>query len=74
MHMQPMTSKELEYIVDSMSNEDLLIKHNAAVAASIKLPAASQLCSEMVSIHRRHYDLLLQSLYQHQEAAPTQPQ
>lgn len=72
--MQPMTAKELEYVVDSMSNEDLLIKQCTAVATAAKTPALRSLCAQMVQTHQQHYDSLLHALSHHQQIAPTQPQ
>jgi len=72
--MQAITAKELEYIVDSMSNEDLLMKQCAAVAAAGTTPALRSLCSQMVQTHQQHYDSLLHALSHHQQLAPTQPQ
>jgi len=72
--LEAMTAKELDYISDSMSNEDLLMKQCAAVAASAATPALRQLCSQMVQTHQEHYDSLMQTLSQHQQLAPTQPQ
>lgn len=73
LEMQAMTAKELEYIADSMSNEDLLIKQCAASAASIMNPQLQQVCAHMVNVHMQHYSTLLNALQQHQHLAPTQP-
>lgn len=72
--MQPMTAKELEYIADSMSNEDLLIKQCAATAATATNPQLQQICTHMVDVHMQHYSTLLNALQQKQSVAPTQPQ
>ncbi|WP_028548364.1 hypothetical protein [Paenibacillus sp. UNC451MF] len=71
---QPLTSKELDYIVDSMSNEDLLIKQCAVLTSTTHNPATHSLCMEMVSLHKQHYQSLMQSLHQHMQLAPMQPQ
>lgn len=71
---QPLTAKELEYIVDSMSNEDLLMKHSAVLASSTNHLATHSLCMEMVSLHKQHYQTLMHSLHQHMQLAPMQPQ
>ncbi|WP_282935296.1 hypothetical protein [Paenibacillus sp. RC67] len=71
---QPLTGKELNYIVDSMSNEDLLMKQCAILASSTQQPATHSLCMEMVSLHQQHCEALMQSLYQHTQLAPMQPQ
>ncbi len=72
--MQAITAKELEYIADSMSNEDLLIKQCAIGAATITNPQLRQACSHMVDVHTQHYNTLLSSLQEHQPLAPAQPQ
>lgn len=72
--MQPITAKELEYIVDSMSNEDLLMKQCAALAATTGNQTLRQLSLQMVHNHQQHYQTLLSSIQQHQQLAPTQPQ
>ncbi|OXS53895.1 hypothetical protein B1A99_28780 [Cohnella sp. CIP 111063] len=72
--MQAITAKELEYIADSMSNEDLLIKQCAVGAATITNPQLRQTCSHMINVHTQHYNTLLSSLQQHQAIAPAQPQ
>ncbi|MBL0389316.1 hypothetical protein JJB07_22245 [Tumebacillus sp. ITR2] len=71
--MQPLTAKELEYIADSMSNEDLLIKQCAAAASSVQNPQLAQLAMQMAQRHQMHYNYLLNTLQQHQQLAPTQP-
>lgn len=74
MMMLPMTAKELEYVVDSMSNEDLLMKQCVAVATAAGNPALRNLCAQMVQTHQQHYDTLLHAIQYHQQLAPTQPQ
>lgn len=74
MPIQAITAKELEYIADSLSNEDLLIKQCAVAAASIVNQQLKQACSHMVDVHTQHYGTLLNSLQQHQAIAPAQPQ
>lgn len=72
--MQPITAKELEYIADSMSNEDLLIKQCAVAASTIGNSQVQQVCSGMINSHKQHYETLLNALQQHQSLAPAQPQ
>ncbi|WP_141504005.1 hypothetical protein [Paenibacillus luteus] len=72
--IQPMTGKELEYIADSMSNEDLLMKQCAAVVATGTTPALRNLCSQMLQTHQQHFDSLMHAISHHQQMAPTQPQ
>lgn len=71
--MQPMTAKELEYIVDSMSNEDLLMKQCATVVSIAATPAIRDCCAQMIQMHQLHYDSLLHAIHHHQQVAPTQP-
>lgn len=72
--MQAMTAKELEYVADSMSNEDLLLKQNAVLASSSTNPALRQTAQQFIAVHQQHYQTLLQALHQHAGMAPTQPQ
>ncbi|SFE47141.1 hypothetical protein SAMN05216378_3233 [Paenibacillus catalpae] len=72
--LQALTAKELEYIADSMSNEDLLIKQNALLASLATNPALRQAGMAELQTHQQHYQTLLQALQQHQHLAPTQPQ
>ncbi|GFN30916.1 hypothetical protein [Paenibacillus xylaniclasticus] len=70
----PITAKELEYIADSMSNEDLLLKQNAVLASSSSNQALSQIAQQFITTHQQHYQTLLQTLHQSAGIAPTQPQ
>jgi len=68
--MQPMTNKELEYVIDSMSNEDLLMKTSAAAAAASTHPEVKRCCEQMTKLHQTNYNTLMQALQQHQSVAP----
>lgn len=70
--LQPLTSKELDYIVDCISNESSLAKHCAATAASIQNPSVQQAVLGFMHKHESHMDTLVQSLQSHQGVAPTQ--
>ncbi|MFN7252700.1 MAG: hypothetical protein ACK4M9_18295 [Anaerobacillus sp.] len=72
--MQPLTTKEMEYIVDSMSNEDLLIKQCIATMSQTQNPAVKNLCQQSLATHQQHYNQLLQSLQQHLTVAPMNQQ
>ncbi|MCE3199845.1 hypothetical protein [Paenibacillus sonchi] len=72
--MQPLSGKELDYIADSISNEDLLIKQLAATAGSTQNSTVSQICNQQIQSHTHHLGVLVQLLQQHQQYAPTQPQ
>lgn len=72
--MKPLSMKELEYIVDSISNEDLLMKQCAATAASTSNATIQRTLVQMVSAHQQHMNLLVQSLQQHAQIAPTHAQ
>ncbi|WP_308635627.1 hypothetical protein [Paenibacillus silvisoli] len=72
--MQPVTAKELEYLADSLSNEDLLLKQNAVMAASATNGVLRQAAAHMIQTHQQHTQMLLQAITQHQHMAPTQPQ
>lgn len=68
--MQAMTNKELEYVIDSMSNEDLLMKSCAAAAAVSTHPQVKSCLEQMTNTHQTNYNTLLQALQQHQSVAP----
>ncbi|WP_019240254.1 MULTISPECIES: hypothetical protein [Bacillus] len=68
--MKPLTAKEVEYIVDSMSNEDLLIKQCVSAAAQSKNIAVQQICVQLLVQHKKHYQDLLTLLQQHTAIAP----
>ncbi|WP_410512162.1 hypothetical protein PaeBR_19315 [Paenibacillus sp. BR2-3] len=72
--MQPLTQKELEYIADSISNEDLLIKQLAATAGTTQNTTVRQMCMQHLQSHTHHMNALTQLIQQHQQYAPTQPQ
>ncbi|CAM3408611.1 hypothetical protein [Paenibacillus lupini] len=72
--LQALTAKELEYIADSLSNEDLLIKQNALLASLAMNPQLRQAGASELQTHQHHYQMLMQALQQHQHMAPTQPQ
>ncbi|WP_195572006.1 hypothetical protein [Paenibacillus sp. 1001270B_150601_E10] len=74
MNMRPLSGKELEYIVDSISNEDLLLKQAAATAASQVHPEVNQLLTNFIQMHQQHIHTLTNAIAQHAQMAPTQPQ
>ncbi|WP_219836611.1 hypothetical protein [Paenibacillus sp. R14(2021)] len=69
-----MTAKELEYIADSMSNEDLLLKQCTVAAATVQNPEIKQTVNQFKDKHNQHYQTLLSMMEQHRTMAPTQPQ
>lgn len=71
---QPLTAKELEYIADSLSNEDMMIKLCATAAATSQNQQLQQMASHFENVHSQHYQTLLQTLQHHQPIAPTQIQ
>lgn len=60
----------MEYIVDSMSNEDLLIKQCVAAAAQSPNLAVQQICGQLLTRHQQHYQGLLTLLQHHTAIAP----
>ncbi|MBY0012980.1 hypothetical protein [Paenibacillus typhae] len=72
--MQALSGKELEYIADSISNEDLLIKQLAATAGTTQNQTVQQICVQQIQSHTQHMNALIQLMQQHQQYAPTQPQ
>lgn len=73
-HMQPLTTKELAYISDSITNENLLIKQCAATAATTQNTIIQQACLTYIRNLDSHLDQLVQSLEAHQQLAPAQIQ
>jgi hypothetical protein len=73
MLQQPLTGKELQYVVDSMANEDLLIKQCAMAASQSQNAAVRQPLLDMMQAHHQHYHALLNVLNQHMQSAPQQP-
>ncbi len=73
-HMQALSGKELEYIADSISNEDLLIKQLAATAGTTQNQTVQQICVRQIQSYTQHMNSLIQLMQQHQQYAPTQPQ
>ncbi|GGF74202.1 hypothetical protein GCM10010912_19300 [Paenibacillus albidus] len=72
--MQALSGKELEYISDSISNEDMLIKQFAATAATTQNNSVRQLCMQHLQSHTEYMGKLADLLQQHQQYAPTAPQ
>ncbi len=72
--MQPLTSKEMSYISDSLSNEDLLMKQSAHLAAISQHPQVRQVFTQLVQRHQQHHQHLMQELQNHQTVAPSQLQ
>ncbi|WP_055109019.1 hypothetical protein [Paenibacillus ihumii] len=70
--MQPLTAKELEYISDSISNEEMLLKMTAAASAVSQNPSVQSVISRQISAHEQHMNQLIQALSQHQPLAPAQ--
>lgn len=68
--MKPLSAKELEYVVDSMSNEDLLIKQCISAGAQSQNPAVKQICQQLAQKHTQHYQTLMSILEQHVSIAP----
>ncbi|MGG6312481.1 hypothetical protein [Paenibacillus macerans] len=69
--MQPLSMKELDYIADSISNEDMLCKLCTAAAALSQNMEIGQSMLEHIRVHERHLQMLTESLRQHQMMAPT---
>jgi 23S rRNA maturation mini-RNase III len=72
--MQALSPKELNYIADSISNEELLIKQCAATASISHNPQIQQALNQYVRSHEQHLNILVNALQQHQSIAPTQTQ
>ncbi|WP_339316523.1 hypothetical protein [Paenibacillus sp. FSL R10-2734] len=72
--MQALSGKELEYIADSISNEDLLLKQCAATAGTTQNEQVRQICMQHMQNHTQNMATLTQLIQQHQQYAPTSPQ
>lgn len=72
--MQALSGKELEYIADSISNEDLLIKQCAATAGTTQNEQVRQICIQHMQNHTQNLAALTQLISQHQQYAPVSPQ
>lgn len=70
--MQPISNKELEYISDCISNEDLLLKQCVAAVVVSQNPTISQAMSQHIQTHEQNLNKLTGALQQHQNIAPTQ--
>ncbi|WP_445489076.1 hypothetical protein [Niallia sp. 03133] len=68
--VQPLTGKELEYMADCMSNEDLLIKQAIVALTHVQNPAVQQLFTQAAKQHQQHYQQLLTAVQQHASIAP----
>ena len=69
--MQPLSLKELDYIADSISNEEMLSKLCAAAASVSQNFEIEQAMLEHIRAHEHHLHLLTDALRQHQMAAPS---
>ncbi|SDF83747.1 hypothetical protein SAMN04488542_11838 [Fontibacillus panacisegetis] len=58
MQMQPLSSKELNYIADSIANEDSLIKLCTAAASVCTNAQIGQELSEHIQCHEKHLQTL----------------
>lgn len=70
--MQPLTAKELEYISDSISNEEMLLKLTSAVSVISQNAQNQSVIMNQIRTHENHINQLTQALTQHQPLAPTQ--
>lgn len=68
------SNKELNYIADSITNEDLLVKQMASTASLSQNSSIQQALLQHIQTHSSHLQKLVQSLEQLQSQAPTQPQ
>ncbi|GIP22478.1 MULTISPECIES: hypothetical protein [Paenibacillus] len=73
-NLQPLTTKELNYIADSIMNEDLLIKQSVAAAAVSHSNQVQQALNQYIQTHQKHLSMLEESLKAHQNVAPSQTQ
>lgn len=72
--MQALSCKELEYISDCISNEDMQIKLCSTIAATTQNQAIRQTCQQQVQTHEQNLQTLTDCLRQHEQLAPAQLQ
>lgn len=72
--MKPLMTKELGYIADMLSNEDLLAKRCVTLANQSQTPEVKSMCNQVASQHMQNYNQLQELLQQHANLAPTQAQ
>ncbi|GGF85216.1 spore coat protein [Paenibacillus aceti] len=72
MQMKPLSGKELDYISDSLSNENMLIKLCAAAKSVSANPQISQVMGQHLQMHEQHTHQMIEMMKQHQQMAPTQ--
>lgn len=70
--MQGLTNKELEYITDSLSNEELLLKQCASVASITTNAAVQNQCLNQIHTHEQHLNTLMNVLQQNQNTGSQQ--
>ena len=66
--MISLSGKELDYISDSMSNEELLLKQCAAAASATANPGFRSLLIDQINTHEQHLHTLMNVLQQSQSA------
>lgn len=69
--MQPLSGKELNYISDCVSNEEMLLKLCACASTVSSQPGIQQVINQQIQSHQQHMNTLLDTLRSHQQLAPT---
>ncbi|MNN40858.1 hypothetical protein D3C81_1549470 [compost metagenome] len=69
MQMLPLSNKELNYIADSIANEEALIKLCTAAATVCSNTQIGQELKEHIQCHEKHMQNLINCLQQHQPLA-----
>lgn len=67
--MQPLSTKELNYIADLLGAEEMLIKTCVAASAVTRQGETQQFLHHAVQAHQRRYDELSHLLSQHENLA-----
>ncbi|MBC7960814.1 MAG: ferritin-like domain-containing protein [Vallitaleaceae bacterium] len=57
-----MTTKELEYLNDTLKGEQVIIKKYQDYSQSIQNPQLKAVCTDLVQKHQDHYSQLIQQL------------
>ncbi|MEF2966919.1 hypothetical protein V3851_13840 [Paenibacillus sp. M1] len=70
--MKPLSGKEVNYIADSVANEDMMIRMCAAASAVCTNAQLAGAISDHLRVHEQHMHMLVDALKQHQQLAPAQ--
>jgi len=64
-NMDQLTAKELQYLSDQMTNEDLLVKQCMSATTQTQNVQFRQVCLQLASRHQQHCQQIVQLIQQH---------